>query len=97
AVILQNSASGNYYNPSQGAFREFTATVVPPRLAVQRANQTLRLAWPTNFASYRLETTSLWPPGSWTPVPDPPQISNGQNVVTQTAQDPQRFYRLQSP
>jgi len=97
AVILQNSASGNYYNPSQGAFREFTGTVSPPRLTVQRANQTLRLSWPTNFAGYRLETTSLWPLGSWTPVPDPPQISNGQNVVTQPAQDPQRFYRLQSP
>jgi hypothetical protein len=97
AATLTSSASGSYYNLSQGIFADLTGNLGPPRLTVRRESDGLTLSWPALYFSYQLETAPDWPAAAWTPVSAIPQLSNDWNVVTQTWSGPQRFYRLRSP
>jgi len=71
------------------------APLVPPRLIITPAGASIILSWPTNSASFTLQsTTNLGSPITWLPVSPPPVIANGQNMVTNSLPDIRRFYRL---
>ena len=66
-----------------------------PALAIVPRGGKVELAWPTNSASYTLQsTTNLISPVVWTPVSPGPAVVNGQYVVTNVASGTDMFYRL---
>lgn len=74
-----------------------------PQLTITPSGADLILTWPTNvagfdYAAYTLEsTTNVLSPAGWSTNLPAPVIVNGQNTVTTTASEPQRFFRLKSP
>ena len=65
-------------------------------LTVSRVSGGLAISWPTNSASYILEsTTDLRPPAVWTPVTDAvPSLVGGQMTVIVPIGPGDRFFRL---
>jgi hypothetical protein len=72
----------------------------PPKLAITISGSNAILSWPTNFAGFNYaglalqSTTNLDPPPVWTTVSPPSVIVHGQNTVTNSFYNSQRFYRL---
>ena len=83
AVKLQTSASGTYYNLSQGIFSQ-----LPPKLAFVASGSTVRVSWRDNGAGYTLETATA-PAGPWTSVPG---VTGYAVVLPVSAQS--QFFRL---
>ncbi len=81
--------------PSEWTFVWQTASVAP-RLTITRAGAgAVRIAWPADAAGAVLETTTaLTPEATWTAVAAPPEVIDGQNVVTLPATDRAQFFRL---
>lgn len=65
-----------------------------PRLNVQRVNTNIVLSWATNFIGYTLESKTNLNATVWSSVLPAPVTSGTNNVVTNTANNPARFYRL---
>jgi uncharacterized repeat protein (TIGR03803 family) len=72
--------------------------LMPPRLSLIPAGPNLRVAWPTNFVSYVLQTaTTLANGGDWQDSTATPTQTNGQNIITVEATGPTGFFRLRGP
>ncbi|MBI3416093.1 MAG: DUF11 domain-containing protein, partial [Verrucomicrobia bacterium] len=71
----------------------------PPTLQIQAlASSNIELAWPTNQATFVLESTpSLLPPVLWSTVSTSPVVTGGQNRVTLGALSGVKFFRLRTP
>jgi uncharacterized delta-60 repeat protein len=68
---------------------------VRPLLKIQRsANTNFVMSWPTNFPGFTLETSTNLTPNSWSTVSPAPALTGTNNVVTNAASGPTRFYRL---
>jgi hypothetical protein len=52
------------------------------------------LAWPTNFFSFTLQSTTSLVSPVWSTNSAAPIVVNGQNVVTNPIAGAQQFYRL---
>ena len=68
-----------------------------PTLTLTRAGNTLTMAWPTNFADYRLRSApSLAPPILWTTVSNV-SVSGPVFQATVGATNNSRFFQLVNP
>jgi uncharacterized repeat protein (TIGR03803 family) len=72
----------------------------PPKLAITLSGSNAILSWPANFAGFNYagfalqSATNLDPSPVWTTVSPPSVIVHGQNTVTNSLYNSQRFYRL---
>lgn len=68
--------------------------VIPPVLAIRRADDLVLLSWPTNRWHFDLQSRTNLAAGGWALVTQPPVVTNGYNlVITSNAPSP-RFFRL---
>jgi uncharacterized repeat protein (TIGR03803 family) len=68
---------------------------LPPRLTLNLSAAGLVLMWPTNAPGLTLQSSpALVPTANWSPVPAGPVLINGQNVLTNSIDGTQRFFRL---
>lgn len=99
AVKLEVSASGSYYNASQGIFQDSKGTFNPPALSIRRATSSVVLSWSATFVAldYRLEAVPSLSAPNWSSVTNAVQTSNSVNSVTVDATGSGRFFRLAQP
>lgn len=77
---------------------EFEFFVAPVELGIARSGDTVKLAWPSSAAGYRLESSpALTPVANWLPESTPPVIVGDQNAVTLEIGPGPRFFRLRKP
>ena len=74
----------------------FSLTLPPsPQLTIIRSGTNVVLRWPTNAFGFALQsTTNLVSPAVWRTVSPVPVVVNGQNTVTNSILDAQKFFRL---
>lgn len=66
-----------------------------PQLTITSSGSNIILAWPTNAIGFALQsTTDLTHPAAWMTVSSPPNVLNGQNLVTNSIANTRQFYRL---
>ncbi len=94
AVKLEVSASGSYFNASQGIFQDLAGTFGPPVLSIAQTSDFVRLAWPVNLNDVRLEESPTLEPGDWNRVTNAVVLEAGRWSVEIQATAGQRFYRL---
>jgi uncharacterized repeat protein (TIGR03803 family) len=67
----------------------------PPQLSINPSGPNVVLTWPTNTASFTLQsTTNLVSPSIWESVLPAPVVVNMRNTVTNPVSGVQMFYRL---
>lgn len=98
AVKLEESASGSYYNASQGIFQDLAGTFGPPALDISRETNGIKISWPAQPSSlgFRLESASnpLW---QWQSVTNAVAITNEFFSVTVASTGTDRLFRLVRP
>ena len=67
-----------------------------PTLAASASSGNIRITWPTSFAGFSLESTSILP-GGWAAVATAPTVEGNNNVVVEASGSGRKFYRLVSP
>jgi len=72
-------------------------TPPPPVLTIQTPTNSVLLSWQTNDPLFALEFSTDLNPTNWLPVTPLPVIIGTNNVVTNSAGGPQKFYRLNRP
>lgn len=73
-------------------------TPPPPTLLIEKIPPgSVRLIWPTNDPPFSLQTTTNLPATNWLAALPLPTVIGTNNVVTNTASDLERFYRLSNP
>jgi len=83
------------YVPRTGTSRFFRIVNTAPYLESTRFfGNVLKLTWPTAPSGFQLEASDTMAPGSWTPVPVEPSVSDALNHVTVRADAAKKFYRL---
>jgi hypothetical protein len=65
-----------------------------PALQLALAGNSAIIRWPYAAAGFGLETATLLDPTAWSSATDPVEILSGQNFVTNTLSNGDRFYRL---
>jgi DNA-binding beta-propeller fold protein YncE len=68
--------------------------VPPPQLQIALASGQKVLNWPYSAAGFGLEESASLSPGSWSNVPDPWEIINQSNYVTNSSSSAGAFFRL---
>jgi hypothetical protein len=77
---------------------EFEPFVAPVELGIARSGDTVKLAWPSSAAGYRLESSNaLNSMANWQPEPTAPELVGDQHVVTLELAAGPRFFRLRKP
>lgn len=72
----------------------FSISLPGPSLEISHSQGNIVLKWATNVPGFTLQSaTNLLSP-VWNPVLPSPTVINGQNTVTNSISDVQRFYRL---
>jgi hypothetical protein len=80
---------------SDALAKMFVATVSqPPTLRITSFPTHVLLSWPAHFSAFRVQTRSELSASSWSPVSTAPILLNGELVVTNSASEPARFFRL---
>ena len=69
-------------------------TPLPVLNILRSANTNFVLSWATSFAGFTLESNTNLNTNSWNVVSPTPAIDGTNNVVTNSVNDPARFYRL---
>jgi uncharacterized repeat protein (TIGR03803 family) len=73
----------------------FSLSLPPPPLRIISSGSNVVLTWPTYAPGVTLQsTTNLVSPVVWSTNFPTPVVVNGQNIVTNSTTDPQKFYRL---
>ena len=67
---------------------------VPATLNIRRQTNQVVLSWTTAVPGYSLQSNPNLSPTNWTALTNVPVAVTNANVVTDTASDPRRFYRL---
>jgi hypothetical protein len=96
AVKLEVSASGSYFNPSQGIFREF---VPPPKLGITssaKGSYEIRGSGAPG-QSYRIEFTEALGTTNWQTSGTVTGDMSGYFLLIDSTTSPQRFYRSAQP
>jgi len=76
-----------------GAY-EFNGFVPAATLNIRRQTNQVVLSWTTAVPGYSLQLNPNLSPTNWTALTNVPVVVTNANVVTDTASDPRRFYRL---
>jgi hypothetical protein len=75
-----------------------TVEPIPPKLTVTLSPTGVVVAWPTNFFNWVLETTPhLELTNGWSLVTNIPTISGTQFIISDSAREPCKYYRLKTP
>jgi GH25 family lysozyme M1 (1,4-beta-N-acetylmuramidase) len=84
---------------SYGSDVSFTTVAVPvPLNATLQTNNSLVLSWPADAAGFQLEfATNAGPGAIWSPVTNLPSVQDGSNVVTNSIDADEMFFRLRHP
>lgn len=86
---------GNFTSVSARTRNRIARLETQPRLNIQRsANTNVVLSWITNFTGFTLEASANLNTNIWNIVSPAPVVSGTNNVVTNAANNPGRFYRL---
>jgi hypothetical protein len=88
------------YEDSHSVWSDYsglTGFSAAPALAAAVQDGALVLSWPTNALSYALEYATDLPTANWLPASPDPVIQGEFNVITNTIDAEQRFYRLHKP
>jgi hypothetical protein len=102
AVTLQTTASGTYFNPSQGTFATVDATnALPPiQLAVSRTANGILLNWNSRSGVvYRVQARSAFGQSGWADVSGSLTATGSSSswAITNLSSAQRRFYRIASP
>ena len=97
AVTLQTSASGSYFNSSQGQFAERIVTTDPPELLISRAGNQVTLSWHADATGFVLHSKPTLDIALWSSVTNAVTTSNEMNQVTLDAIEELRFFQLELP
>jgi hypothetical protein len=91
-------SSGNVYvadTDTQSIRKGILAQLPLPLLSVTEANNQIVLAWPTNYADFRLQSSpDLNPASNWTNITSNPLVLGLQFVVTNPISGGAQFFRL---
>jgi hypothetical protein len=99
ALKLEVTASGSYFNLSQGVFQNAAGSFGPPDLAIAHANggTTVTLSWPATMLGYHLESAGDLN-GNWTAAVFPVQTNLSDRIATTVPMGGEsRFFRLREP
>ncbi|MEI7729701.1 MAG: hypothetical protein WCO56_09010 [Verrucomicrobiota bacterium] len=97
AIKLETSASGTYWNASQGVFQNAARTFgLPPISAMAGMTNGFQIAWPAVWPAILQQCSSLTTPG-WTAATNAITATNGNNRVILPPNGPLQFYRLAEP
>ncbi len=97
-VVDKNPSSSGYTLAFD--YIKFTPVVAsaptnePPRLSATPYGPDLVLSWPTNTTGFLLETTPHLPAVNWTSALPMPVVVGDRNVVSNTMDGEEAFYRL---
>ena len=69
-------------------------SLAPPRLEIVAGGSGATLSWPVSAGGYALETTTNLSAATWETVTNPPPIYGDRYLVTNSAPDATRFFRL---
>jgi hypothetical protein len=94
AVRLETTASGSYFNLSQGVFQDALGRFGPPTLAIQGGPQGVTLSWPVAMLGYQIEGTSSLGPDTWAVLNVPLQTNSVSITATVPADANYRYFRL---
>ncbi len=96
--MADGSLPASARSDSQFFVAELVTKTPPPMLTVSFSNTLLRLAWPSAFTNFVLQSaTTLANGGDWQDSNLIPVVANGQKTATTTAPNsPQAFFRLRS-
>jgi hypothetical protein len=94
AVNLEVTASGSFFNSSQGIFEDTQGSFNSPRIGFSRMGGTLQLNWSDNATGFQLESSSLLTPAAWQPVTNALQLTNGWFQIQLPIQTTNQFFRL---
>ena len=99
AIAVQSDGKflvGGDFTSIGGQTRNHIARLdVRPLLRIQHSvNTNFVLSWTTNFTGFTLETSTNLTTNSWVTVSPAPSLTGTNNVVTNAASGPTRFYRL---
>jgi hypothetical protein len=80
---------------TQNAFVAKLTPVGHPAVQITRMGQTLIISWPVRAGNFRLEAAdSLFPQSTWTAISTQAAVISDENVITLTADQAEKFYRL---
>lgn len=69
-----------------------------PTLTIERnAPNGVRVLWPTNFSGFALQATTNLDGNHWSAITTLPAVDGTDNVITQSLEASNRFYRLVNP
>jgi len=73
-----------------------------PQLTINRSDANVILTWPTSvagfdYAGFTLQSTTNLDSPVWSTNALSPTVVNGQNTVTHSVSEPQRFFQLKAP
>jgi hypothetical protein len=91
-----NTTTGSGSGPAM-SFSSFslTGTLYQPTLSIALAgNSQVTLSWPTNFATWTLQSTFSLPTTNWAAVTNAPAVSGTNLAVTVSAKNSAQFFRL---
>lgn len=94
AVKLQVTASGSFYNSSEGIFEDTQGSFNLPTIRISLLNGALQLNWSGNATGFQLESSSSLAQGAWAPVAGSLQLTNGWFQMQLPIQDTNQFFRL---
>lgn len=70
------------------------ATPVTPTVGISQSNRSVVLSWPTNLFGYVVDTTTNLGSPRWQPLTNLPTPIFGTNTLSNSGQEPGRFFRL---
>jgi uncharacterized repeat protein (TIGR03803 family) len=92
------AADGNLYGVSSGGGLygdgSIHRIVLTPSLKLDQRENSLVFSWPTNFASYNLQSSTTLETGSWTSENKSPSIAEDQYTLTNSLHENRKFFRL---
>jgi beta-glucosidase len=93
-VRMYGTARGTQYGYSLWEFQVFPA--VTPELSIARSGSNVVLSWPKSTINWSLQSApALGLPGNWTNVTTTPMLLNSVYLLTNPANAPAQFYRLE--
>ena len=94
AVKLEVSASGSYFNPSQGVFEDLQGDFGSPTLRIVQTNGTTIISWPATAIGFQLEASASLSAPDWQPDPSPIQTAKASHFIVERVPASTRYYRL---
>jgi len=90
-----NTLYGTAYGGGSSGNGTVFSLFIPPQLTIIPSGANVILTWPTNAATFTLQsTTNLVSPAIWTNVSPGPVVVDRQNTITNPILGTQKFYRL---